>query len=119
MAGVDTVVHLVAIITGRPRDFERVMTQGTANVLEAARQAGVRRFVYMSALGTNEQTKDTVPYYRAKWASEQAVIAAGIPHAILRPSFVFGPDAALAPLPAHRAARPGDAGDRQGTQRIH
>ena len=36
MAGVDAVVHLVAIIAGRPADFERVMTQGTATGLRAA-----------------------------------------------------------------------------------
>ena len=39
--GVDCVVHLVAIIRGRPRDFERVMAQGTRNVVAAA-QAGRR-----------------------------------------------------------------------------
>ncbi len=97
MEGVETVVHLVAIITGRPREFERVMTEGTANVLAAAAQVGVHRFVYLSALGTSEQTKDTVPYYRAKWACEQAVTASGIPSAILRPSFVFGPDGGVLP----------------------
>ena len=97
MEGVDAVVHLVAIIAGRAADFDRVMTRGTANVLDAARDAGVGRFVYVSALGTTEATKDTVPYYRAKWACEQAVIASGIPYAILRPSFVFGPDGGALP----------------------
>lgn len=97
VAGVEAVVHLVAIITGRPADFERVMTQGTANVIAAAREAGVGRIVYMSALGTSEQTKDTVPYYRAKWACEQAVATSGISHATLRPSFVFGPDGGALP----------------------
>ena len=45
----------------------------------------------MSALGTNEQTKDLVPYYHAKWEMEQAVQASGLEHVIFRPSFVFGP----------------------------
>ncbi len=97
MEGAEAVVHLVAIIAGRPADFERVMTRGTANVLDAAGQAGVRRLIYMSALGTSEETKDAVPYYGAKWACEQAVIASGIPYAILRPSFVFGPDGGALP----------------------
>ena len=97
LTGADAVVHLVAIITGRPADFERVMTRGTANLLTAAQEAGVGRVVYMSALGTSEQTKDSVPYYRAKWACEQAVTASGISHAILRPSFVFGPDGGALP----------------------
>lgn len=90
--GSTTIVHLVAILTGRPADFERVMTKGTGNLLEAASAAGVTRFVHMSALGTSEQTKDTVPYFRAKWATEEAVRASGLAHAILRPSFVFAGD---------------------------
>jgi uncharacterized protein YbjT (DUF2867 family) len=91
-AGCDAVVHLVAIITGSPRDFEHVMEQGTRNVIAAAQEAGVRRFVLMSALGTNEETKDLVPYYRAKWTMEQDVNASGLEYVIFRPSFVFGKD---------------------------
>jgi NADH dehydrogenase len=88
--GQEAVVHLVAILTGRPADFERVMEQGTRDLLDAAREAGVRRFVLMSALGTTEETKDLVPYYRAKWRMEQDVKASGLEHVIFRPSFVFG-----------------------------
>ena len=51
----------------------------------------------MSALGVGEGTKDTVPYYRAKWAAERTVSECGIPHAILRPSFIFGPDGGVLP----------------------
>jgi NADH dehydrogenase len=86
------VVHLVAIITGRPGDFEGVMTEGTRDLAAAAAGAGVRRFVLMSALGVSEETKDLVPYYRAKWAMEQTVKGSGVPHTIFRPSFVFGRD---------------------------
>ena len=88
--GCDAIVHLVAIITGRPGDFERVMTEGTAELAGAATAAGVRRFVLMSALGTSAETKDLVPYYRAKWAMERTVEGSGIPYTIFRPSFVFG-----------------------------
>ncbi len=52
--GCTHVVHLVAIIQGRPDDFQRVMTVGTQNVVAAAKDAGVERFVLMSALGTSE-----------------------------------------------------------------
>ena len=51
----------------------------------------------MSALGTTEQTKDLVPYYRAKWETEQSVQSSGMPHVIFRPSFVFGPDGGILP----------------------
>jgi uncharacterized protein YbjT (DUF2867 family) len=90
--GCTTVVHLVAILTGKPDDFDRVMTGGTRSLLDAARDAGVSRFVQMSALGTSEATKDSVPYYRAKWAIEEAVRSSGLGYAILRPSFVFAPE---------------------------
>ena len=86
----DIVVHLVAILTGRPEEFRAVMEEGTRHLLEAARDSGARRFVLMSALGTDEQTKDLVPYYRAKWQMEQDVKASGLEHVIFRPSFVFG-----------------------------
>jgi NADH dehydrogenase len=96
-AGVDAVVHLVAIIRGRPEDFERVMSQGTRNVVAAAREAGVRRFVLASALGLDERTKDAVPYFRAKWEMERAVRESGLEHVIFRPSFVFGRDGGVLP----------------------
>jgi NADH dehydrogenase len=95
--GVDAVVHLVAIIRGRPADFERVMAEGTRNVVAAAREAGVRRFVLASALGLDERTKDAVPYFAAKWEMERAVRESGLEHVIFRPSFVFGRDGGVLP----------------------
>jgi uncharacterized protein YbjT (DUF2867 family) len=96
-AGVDAVVHLVAIIKGRPEDFDRVMTEGTRNVVAAAQQAGVRRFVLASALGLDERSKDAVPYFAAKWKMERAVRESGLEHVIFRPSFVFGRDGGVLP----------------------
>ena len=87
--GVDTVVHLVAIRQGTTEQFRRIMIEGTQGLLDAAKAAGVKRFVLMSALGTTEETKDVVPYYGAKWAEEQDVKASGIPYVIFRPSFIF------------------------------
>jgi len=97
VAGCDTVVHLVAIRQGRPEEFQRVMVGGTRNLIGAAREAGVGRFVHMSALGVSEETKDLVPYYRAKWDMEQDVKAGGIPHVIFRPSFIFAKDGGILP----------------------
>ena len=92
--GMEAVVHLVAIIRGKPKEFEQVMEQGTRDLVDAAREAGVRRFVLMSALGVTEETKDLVPYYHSKWEMEQTVQASGLEHVIFRPSFVFGPGGA-------------------------
>jgi uncharacterized protein YbjT (DUF2867 family) len=97
VAGVDTVIHLVGIRQGRHEEFKRVMVEGTRDLLAAAKDAGARRFVHMSALGTTDATKDLVPYYGAKWENEQQVLGAGIPYVIFRPSFVFGPDGGILP----------------------
>jgi NADH dehydrogenase len=88
----EAVVHLVAILQGKPADFQRIMVEGTSSLVAAAKEAGVRRFVHMSALGVDERSKDLVPYYGAKWENERAVKDSGLEHVIFRPSFVFGPD---------------------------
>jgi uncharacterized protein YbjT (DUF2867 family) len=92
VAGCDTVIHLVAIISGRPRDFERVMEQATRDLVDVSKVAGARRFILMSALGATEATRDLVPYYHAKWEMERAVRESRLEHVIFRPSFVFGAD---------------------------
>jgi uncharacterized protein YbjT (DUF2867 family) len=94
--GVEVVVHLVAIRQGSADDFQRVMIEGTRNLL-AACDAGVQRFVLMSALGTMEETKDLVPYYNAKWTQEQDVKSSGLEYVIFRPSFIFGQRGGILP----------------------
>jgi NADH dehydrogenase len=95
--GCDVVVHLVAILLGTPEAFERVMVQGTRDLVEAAKTAGVSRLVLMSALGT-EEGRERTPYYHAKWEEEQAVKYSGLDHVIFRPSFVFGRDGGILPM---------------------
>jgi uncharacterized protein YbjT (DUF2867 family) len=95
--GCETVVHLVAIRQGRESEFKRVMVGGTRSLVSAAGEAGVRRFVLMSALGTKEESKDLVPYYHAKWEQEQTLRGSGIEHVIFRPSFVFASDGGILP----------------------
>jgi uncharacterized protein YbjT (DUF2867 family) len=91
MAGCDTVVHLVGIIRETPATsstFERIHTQGTINVLEAAATTGVRRYLHMSALGARAGARSR--YHRTKWAAEEAVRASPIPWTIFRPSIIYG-----------------------------
>jgi NADH dehydrogenase len=95
--GVDAVVHQVAIIKGSKQAFESIMEQGTRNVVAAAQEAGVRRFILASALGLDERSKDAVPYFAAKWQMEKAVRESGLEHVIFRPSFVFGSDGGVLP----------------------
>ncbi|OSM05031.1 complex I NDUFA9 subunit family protein [Magnetofaba australis] len=90
MAGVDTVIHLVGILAEtRTLSFEQVHHQGTRNVLEAAKRAGVTRYIQMSSLGTRRNAASR--YHQSKWLAEEAVRASGLDYTILRPSVIFGP----------------------------
>jgi NADH dehydrogenase len=115
----DVVVHLVAIRQGSEQQFQRIMIEGTRNLMAAAKKAGVRRLVLMSALGTNEETKDLVPYYNAKWTQEQDLKASGLEYVIFRPSFVFARDGGILPT-FRKLARvaPVTPITGKGTQRI-
>ncbi len=90
LEGVEAVIHLVGIISEYGSStFERVHYQGTKNVLEAAREAGVARFLHMSALGTRPEASSR--YHRSKWAAEEAVRQSGRQYTIFRPSIIYGP----------------------------
>jgi NADH dehydrogenase len=89
-AGVERVVHLVGIIQESPGvTFQEVHVQGTGNLLEAAKKAGVRHFFYQSALGTRPAARSE--YHKTKWQAEELVRASGIAYTILRPSLIYGP----------------------------
>lgn len=90
MEGAEAVIHLVGIIMEvGGATFEKVHQEGTRNVLGAARQQGVRRFVHMSALGA--RAGGVSAYQTSKWRAEEEVRRGGIEHVILRPSIIFGP----------------------------
>ena len=92
LAGCDAAIHLVGIIREHRAagvTFERVHVEGTQNVLEAAKAAGVTRYVHMSALGTRPGAASR--YHRTKWAAEEAVRASGLAWTIFRPSIIYGP----------------------------
>jgi NADH dehydrogenase len=90
MTGIDAVIHLVGIIGEIGENtFENVHTHGTQNVVNAAKEAGVRRFVHMSALGTRPNA--VARYHRSKWAAEEFVRNSGLDYTIFRPSIIYGP----------------------------
>lgn len=89
--GCDAVAHLVAIIRADPKKgatFERVHVAGTRNVVDAAKEAGVRRFLLMSANGVD--TGVHTPYLDTKLEMERMVKEAGFDATIFRPSYVSG-----------------------------
>jgi len=96
--GAETVVHLVALPPfSSPDAIRQVMEKGTGDLVAAAKEAGGKRFVLMSALGVDERSKDLAPYYHAKWEEEHEVAGSGMEHTVFRPSFIFGRDGGMLP----------------------
>ncbi len=91
VANNDAVVNLVGILheSGGQR-FDRIHHVGPAHLARLAREAGVARFVHISAIGADPRS--TSAYARTKAAGEEAVRDAFPTATILRPSVVFGPE---------------------------
>ncbi len=99
--GADVVVHLAGAIAARNEaDFMQVNRDGTANVVAAARNAGVHRFIHVSSLAAREPQLSG--YTASKAAGEVALqTSAGekMTWVIVRPPAVYGPgDEATLPL---------------------
>lgn len=89
MGGVETVVHLVAIIREKGQEtFERVNVKGTKNVVAAAQELGVKRFIHMSVLGADSNPKYRYTY--SKWRAEEEARNSFMQWVIFRPAIMFG-----------------------------
>ena len=90
--GCDAAINLVGIIREFPSKEDHLRplhVQATRNMVDAAKEAGIRRYLQMSALGTR---KDAVSnYHQTKYAAEKYVRASGLDWTIFRPSLIFGP----------------------------
>ena len=116
--GCDVAYHAAAQVEqwGPWEDFQRATVDGTAKVLAACREAGVKRFVHVgteaalvdgNALVNADETWPLKPesrayYPRSKARAEQIVVAAngagGMETVVVRPRFVWGPgDTTLLP----------------------
>lgn len=123
--GVDAVIHLAAKVSlaGDPAEFDQVNVRGTANLIETAAAAGVRRFVMVSSpsvahAGTSIVGDDALPadpdharghYARTKAIAEKLALAAdsaSLRVVAIRPHLVWGPgDTQLVERIADRARR--------------
>ncbi|HEY7809066.1 MAG TPA: NAD-dependent epimerase/dehydratase family protein [Allosphingosinicella sp.] len=88
-SGADAVIHVAGMINGSREAFEAVNVGGTANMIDAARKAGVRRFVHVSSLAAREPKLSVYGWSKKK--SEKLVSASGLDWTILRPPAVYGP----------------------------
>ena len=92
LAGCDATLNLIGIIRefpGRGVTFERLHVEATRNIISAARSAGVRRYLQMSALGARADASSG--YFRSKFRAEEEVRGSGLDYTIFRPSIIFGP----------------------------
>lgn len=98
--GVDAVVNLVGAFSG---DLDAVQARGAGNVAAAARDAGAKTLVHVSAIGADAAS--SVAYARTKAAGEQAVLAAFPGATVMRPSILFGDDDAFVTMFARLIAQ--------------
>ena len=92
LCGCDAVIHLVGIIREFPKKgvtFENLHVKSTANVLQAATDQGVKRYLQMSANGTREHAVSK--YHQTKWEAEEMVRRSSLDWTIFRPSLIYGP----------------------------
>ena len=106
LRGVDAVFHLAAVrdVWGTPETvYRQVNVAGTRDLLEAAQEAGVQRFVYCSSVGVarypgNLAADETLPYslptsqvlyHRTKAEAEQIALDARA--IVVRPVITYGP----------------------------
>ena len=87
LTGADAVVSLAGTFAG---DLHAVMGRGAGALAAAAKTAGARAFVHISAIGADPDGE--TGYARAKAAGEAAVLAAFPAATIMRPSVLFGQD---------------------------
>lgn len=107
LSGIDAVIHsaaLTAAMSGTPEsDFRLLNTAATAALAEAARRAGVRRFVFLSSVramsgptAAHVMTEDLEPqptdaYGRSKLAAEEELGKLDLDWVALRLPLVHGP----------------------------
>jgi NADH dehydrogenase len=90
LRGVETVVHLAASIRDQSEgSIEELNGIATWRLVEAASRAGVRRFVFFSALGAS--THHRTRFHRAKALAERAVREADLDSVIFAPSIIYAP----------------------------
>jgi uncharacterized protein YbjT (DUF2867 family) len=87
LAGADAVVDVVNAPVWEPDALIAFFRDGSANLLRAEREAGVRHHVALSIVGIDRGEGN--PYFRGKLAQEEAIRAGGVPFTILRATQFF------------------------------
>ena len=89
MKDVDIVYHLASAESlGREAQLSEVDIQGTQALINAASQARLQRFIYLSHLGADRAS--AYPLLKAKAIAEHTIRSSGIPHTIFRTAIAYG-----------------------------
>jgi uncharacterized protein YbjT (DUF2867 family) len=87
---VDTIIHLAGGESeGGRGNLQEVDINGTRNLCEAAADAHVDRFYYLSRVDADRASG--FPVLKAKGIAEEYIRKSGVPYTILRASLLFGP----------------------------
>jgi NADH dehydrogenase len=87
----DACIHLIGIIREAGRQtFQRIHVGATKHILDACNDAGVRRYIHMSALGASPIGR--AEYQRTKFSAETLVRNSGLDWTIFRPGLIHGAD---------------------------
>ncbi len=88
--GADAVLHIAGVVNAPDAaGFETGNVHGTANMLTAAKAAGIARFVHVSSLSAREPSLSV--YGASKAKAEKLVATSLLDWTIIRPPGVFGP----------------------------
>lgn len=88
--GADAVIHIAGLTNAPdPAQFDPANVGGTANILKATKDAGVRRFVFVSSLSAREPSLSA--YGASKAKAEELVAASDLDWTMVRPPAVYGP----------------------------
>ena len=94
LSGVQTVIHLAsAEWRGAAGDLMTIDYEGTRQLLDSAREAGVERIVYLSHLGADRASAYTL--HRVKGLIEEFIRKSGISYLIVRSGLLFGAEDAF------------------------
>src|SRR5256714_14078695 len=91
----DTIVHAAFITADQKQSagnsYEKTNVQGTANLIKAAKNAGVKRIIEISGLGTKPDKPGS--YMQGRYLAEKMLKESGLDWTIIQPSVLFGKNA--------------------------
>jgi uncharacterized protein YbjT (DUF2867 family) len=93
--GIDTIIHTAFLTADKKQspgnEYQKTNVQGTANLIKAAKKAGVKRIIEIGGLGTKPDKPGS--YMQGRYLSEKMTKESGLDWTIIQPSVLFGKNA--------------------------